>query len=407
MSLPPRFTLNPKLGGAISSICRAVIDDQIPLDKAYAQHFRTGEYSDEEMAGITYITGGLIRRLNLYAHLLKVQIFELTTRFSSVLWAWCCIHQVPVPHFLQLAPTEVDRILQQWDQAQSHPALLDGCPEWLEQCGCQQLGERWPMERAALACAAKRFIRVNQLKISRSELQIALKNEGIETRPLPGVDSALEVLSNGSLFKSKAFGNGLFEQQDAGAQLIVQALEVAPGMRVIDACAGAGGKTLGLAAAMNGKGRLLALDVDETKLETLKTRAKRALADNIETRLITSSKTIKRQKDSADRLLLDVPCSGIGVFKRNPEAKWHNDGSKRLPDLTRLQQDILNRYSIMLKPGGVMIYSTCSILPVENQDQVKIFLARYPNFQLMEESTISPAATGFDGFYWAKMKRLD
>ncbi len=122
-------------------------------------------------------------------------------------------------------------------------------------------------------------------------------------------------------------------------------------MRVIDACAGAGGKTLHIAAMMQGKGRLLAMDVEEWKLENLKQRARRAGAHNVETRVITSSKTVKRLKESADRVLLDVPCSGLGVLKRNPDAKWR-DTAERLPVLVALQEEILQRYSQMVKSAA-------------------------------------------------------
>ena len=253
---------------------------------------------------------------------------------------------------------------------------------------------------------AKRYIRANLIKVSPLELQLALKQESIETELVPGVSAALEVVSDGALFKTEAFRRGWFEQQDAGSQLIIEALDLKPGLRVIDACAGAGGKALGIAALMKGRGRVLAMDTEEYKLNTLKKRAKRADAANIETRLITSSKTIKRQKDSADRLLLDVPCTGTGVLRRNAEAKWLRDISGELPTLIQIQADILERYSKMLKLGGVMVYSTCSILPSENEQQVAKFLSEHPEFQLLEQVSISPAVTGYDGFYWAKCQRV-
>ena len=176
-------------------------------------------------------------------------------------------------------------------------------------------------------------------------------------------------------------------------------------MRVIDACAGAGGKTLHIAAMMQGKGRLLAMDVEEWKLENLKQRARRAGAHNVETRVITSSKTVKRLKESADRVLLDVPCSGLGVLKRNPDAKWR-DTAERLPVLVALQEEILQRYSQMVKVGGLLVYATCSILPEENRLQVDKFLAANENFRLRDDHTVSPSETGFDGFYMARIERI-
>jgi len=173
---------------------------------------------------------------------------------------------------------------------------------------------------------------------------------------------------------------------------------------VIHACAGAGGKSLALAARMQGKGRLLAMDIEQWKLDNLQQRAKRAGAGNIETRLISSSKTIKRLADKADFLLLDVPCTGSGVLRRNPDAKWQ--APMRLNELRQLQRDILQRYSKMLAVGGELVYATCSIFPSENEQQVQQFLAERTEFILEQQQQISPAATGFDGFYWARLRRV-
>ena len=175
-------------------------------------------------------------------------------------------------------------------------------------------------------------------------------------------------------------------------------------MRVIDACAGGGGKTLHLAALMKNKGRIIAMDTEAWKLDELKKRARRAGVGNIEPRVIESSKTIKRLENSADRLLLDVPCSGLGVIKRNPDAKW-----KLTPEfmerVKELQQHILADYSTMLKTNGLMVYSTCSLLPSENEKQVEKFLeSRKDKFELLEQKWLKPSE-GFDGFYMALIQR--
>ncbi|MEY4930912.1 MAG: hypothetical protein RI909_1636, partial [Bacteroidota bacterium] len=190
----------------------------------------------------------------------------------------------------------------------------------------------------------------------------------------------------------------------AGSQAIAPFLRVEQGQRVVDACAGGGGKTLHLAALMNNKGRIIAMDTEEWKLDELKKRARRAGVDNIEPRAIESSKTIKRLENSADRLLLDVPCSGLGVIKRNPDAKW-----KLTPEfierVKELQQHILVDYSTMLKKDGLMVYSTCSLLPSENEKQVETFLeSRKDKFELIEQKWLKPSE-GFDGFYMALIKR--
>src|ERR1051326_4156022 len=147
---------------------------------------------------------------------------------------------------------------------------------------------------------------------------------------------------------------------------------------------------------MKNKGKIISMDTEQWKLDELKKRARRAGASNIETRLIESSKTIKRLENAADRLLLDVPCSGLGVLRRNPDAKWKLS-LEFIGKVKILQQKILNDYSVMLKKGGMMVYSTCSILPSENETQVEKFLSEKGNeFELMEQKTIYPSE-GFDG----------
>lgn len=176
-------------------------------------------------------------------------------------------------------------------------------------------------------------------------------------------------------------------------------------MRVIDACAGAGGKTLHLAALMQNKGTLIALDIEQWKLDDLRKRASRAGVFNVEVRLIDSTKVVKRLYDHADRVLIDAPCSGLGVLRRTADSKWA-DINPRLVELKKVQADILERYSHMVKVGGKVVYSTCSILPSENQAQVQAFLEKHPDsFKLEEEKVILPSS-GFDGFYMARLVRL-
>lgn len=177
-------------------------------------------------------------------------------------------------------------------------------------------------------------------------------------------------------------------------------------MRVVDCCAGAGGKTLHLAALMQNKGQLIALDIFQNKLNELKRRAKRAGAFNIEPRLIDSTKVIKKLHDKADRVLIDAPCSGLGVLRRNPDAKWKLK-PEFLAEIQKTQADILDRYSKILKPGGKMVYATCSILPSENQKQIAAFLRREAGqeFSLVKEKTILPSQSGYDGFYMAMLER--
>ena len=308
----------------------------------------------------------------------------------------------PWPEFSEVSFKDWDNHLR---DAQSVRKIRESIPDWIDELGEKELPGNWDKELHALNEEASVVLRTNTLRTSRSELQKVLNDEGVKTEQLSISPDALALQQRQNVFRLESFKEGLFELQDAGSQLIAPFLQVEPGMRVIDACAGAGGKSLHLSALMQNKGRLLAMDTEEWKLTELKKRARRSGANNIEPRTIESSKVIKRLERSADRLLLDVPCSGLGVLKRNPDAKW-----KLSPDfidrVRGVQQSILSDYSNMVKRGGMMVYSTCSVLPSENEEQVKTFLSSEKNgFELTEEKKIMPSE-GFDGFYMARLKRI-
>lgn len=278
--------------------------------------------------------------------------------------------------------------------------IRESIPDWLDKLGEEELGSVWGPELEALNEQAPVIIRANQLKTNRKVLAKLLAESGVEAVSLDDIPEGLLLKERQNVFRLPAFKEGLFEMQDASSQLVAPFLDVAPGMRVIDACAGAGGKTLHIAALMNNKGKVIAMDVEEWKLQQLKLRARRAGAAIIEPRLIDSNKVIKRLQNSADRVLLDVPCSGLGVLRRNPDAKWKLSPGF-IEEVKGTQQNILTSYSSMVKPGGRLVYSTCSILPSENEKQVKLFLEKNKEFTLLDEKSISPAQTGFDGFYMA------
>ena len=194
--------------------------------------------------------------------------------------------------------------------------------------------------------------------------------------------------------------------QDASSQLVAEFLDVQPGMRVVDTCAGAGGKSLHLAALMENKGLIISLDIYENKLKELKRRAKRAGAHNIETRTIDTTKVVKKLYGTADRVLIDAPCSGLGVLRRNPDAKWKLQ-PEFIDKIRKTQAEILDRYSKIIKEDGKLVYATCSILPSENQKQVKAFLERESgkDFMLTNEKIILSHESGYDGFYMALLEK--
>jgi 16S rRNA (cytosine967-C5)-methyltransferase len=326
-----------------------------------------------------------------------------TNDYWKLLGVWCIWKKIELPAWEEFKGLNRKQIESNFITLQQTRKIRESIPDWLDELGEKELGEEWDKEIAALNEEAQVVLRVNTLKISREELHDQLMEGKVDTIIPKQFPDALILNQRQNVFTRQQFKEGLFEVQDAGSQLIAPFLKAEPGMRVIDACAGSGGKTLHLAAIMKNKGRIIAMDTEDWKLEELKKRARRAGASNIETRVIESSKTIKRLENSADRLLLDVPCSGLGVIKRNPDAKWKLslDFINRIKDL---QQKILSDYSIMVKPGGLMVYSTCSLLPSENVNQVDKFLRSNNQFELLEQKWARPSE-GFDGFYIALIRR--
>lgn len=320
---------------------------------------------------------------------------------------WFVLEEEKIPFWDEFKKLNSKEIFKRNHQATEKSfAIKESIPDWLDELGTKELGKmQWQTEVEAMNNLAPTVIRVNTLKNDRKTLQKKLKSEGIETIVLPDYPHALQLVEKTNVFRTEAFRNGLFEIQDAGSQMIAPYLSVTPGMRVIDACAGAGGKTLHLSALTENKGQIFALDIHEWKLTELKKRAKRNGAQNFQTKLIDSTKVIKKMEKTADRVLIDAPCSGLGVLRRNPDAKWKLS-LEFIETIKKEQEKILNDYSKLLKVGGAMVYATCSILESENQQQVQKFLANHSDFKLIREKKLLPSQSGFDGFYMAYIERI-
>lgn len=285
-------------------------------------------------------------------------------------------------------------------------AVAQSIPDWMYERGIQELGEDFKDIVRALNKPAEVFLRTNTLKTTSDELIKALAKEEIQASKVsPDLPDALKLTVRKNVFITEPFKKGWFEVQDAASQMVAPLLGVEPGHRVIDACAGAGGKSLHMASLMKNKGKIISLDIHEWKLKELKTRAARDGVDVIETRVIDNTKVIKRLEETADRVLLDVPCSGMGVLRRNPDTKWKlsNDEISRLH---QLQYEILTSYCTMTKKGGRLVYATCSLLPSENEKQVERFLSEHgANWTLLKQVHLRPDKEGFDGFYAALLER--
>ena len=310
-----------------------------------------------------------------------------------------------LPPWEEFARINPDKVKGKYEKLED-PAMLESVPDWLFKLGEKELGEKWEAEIHSLNQEAQVVLRVNTLKTTREDLKNTLAADNITTHIMKGYPDALILDERQNVFRHPSFKAGLFEVQDASSQLVAQALAVEPGMRVIDACAGAGGKALHLAALMENKGKILCMDTEDWKLQQTKLRARRDGVSIIEPKVIEGSKTIKRLKESADRLLLDVPCSGLGVLRRNPDTKWKLS-PESIEKVQKTQQEILQAYPSMLKPGGQMVYATCSILPSENEDQIKKFLESEAgkDFELIEDNKVLAQESGFDGFYIARLKK--
>lgn len=326
---------------------------------------------------------------------------ELWKMFS----VWAVLKGIQLPNWKEFENTPTRRIKGKFDSLVKIRKFRESIPDWLDRTGCDELGEnRWTSESSALNEKANVIIRANSLKINVNDLRKELQKEDIQVEKINGFPEALKLRERKNLFKTKAFQNGYFELQDASSQLVAPFLKAEKGMKICDVCAGAGGKTLHLSAITENKGQIIAMDIFKNKLFELKRRAKRNNAFNIETRLIENNKSIKRLHGKIDRLLIDAPCSGLGVLRRNPDSKWKLS-QNFLDKIKDTQQEILKRYSPMLKENGKLVYATCSILPSENELQIKRFLKteQGKKFKVEDEKKISPAQSGFDGFYMARL----
>ncbi|KQC28756.1 RsmB/NOP family class I SAM-dependent RNA methyltransferase [Flagellimonas eckloniae] len=356
---------------------------------------------------IAETTYDIVRWKRLYAEIAEVNAPYSRQNLFRLFTVWCVLRGIQLPDWKQLEETPERRIKGRFDELSKIRKLRESVPDWMDELGEKALGnDLWTKEIAALNTQAEVILRTNTLKTTKEKLRALLKTEEIETETVSGVKDALKLVVRKNVFVTQAFKDGLFEVQDASSQLVAPFLEVEPGQRVVDACAGAGGKTLHLASLMENKGQLIALDIYESKLKKLKVRTRRNGVHNVETRAIESTKVIKKLYNSVDRLLLDAPCSGLGVLRRNPDSKWKLQ-PEFIEKIKGVQHDILRSYSKMVKPGGKMVYATCSILPEENSEQVQSFLTSEEGkgFEFIKEQKIFASEHGFDGFYMALLSK--
>lgn len=350
----------------------------------------------------------IVRWKRLYAEIAEVK--EPFTRDDvwRVFAVWAVLRGATLPDWKYFEGTPVRRIKGRFDELSKIRKYRESIPDWMDEIGVAELGEEvWTKEIAAQNQQAQVILRVNTLKTDKKKLRAALMDQDIDTVFDEKYPDALILKERANVFMTPQFKEGWFEVQDASSQKVAPLLDVKPGMRVVDACAGAGGKTLHIAAMMENKGQIIAMDLYESKQRQLKIRAKRNGAFNIEYRIIDSTKVIKKLHDKADRVLIDAPCSGIGVLKRNPDSKWKLR-PEFIDEIKKTQEEVLANYSKMVKVGGKLVYATCSVLPSENEKQVEKFLATEfgKNFKFIKDEKVLAHQSGFDGFYMCLMERV-
>lgn len=308
----------------------------------------------------------------------------------------------------------------------SQIALEHSHPEWLVEKWVNWLGD----EKTADICQANNVppansVRVNTTVITRDKLIAEMKDAGLDVIPSKLAQDGIVVRSGGNMALTSWYKNGLLSVQDESSMLVAEALDVKPNMKVLDCCAAPGGKTCHIAERLEGTGQVIANDVHPHKAKLIEDQAKRLGLKQVKCQ-ISDAMELNNQfaKESFDRILLDAPCSGLGVIRRKPDLKWVKT-EEDIANIAQLQGELLHAVSELLKPGGILVYSTCTMEPSENNEVVSTFLSQNLNFSLEMEPFLSqlpvvhqeyqnPAKQGFqifpddyhsDGFYISRLRK--
>ncbi|WP_431158601.1 RsmB/NOP family class I SAM-dependent RNA methyltransferase [Winogradskyella poriferorum] len=397
------------------NLCFAVIDGlhKIFNENEYADKVvqqllkRDKRWGSRDRGFIAETTYEIVRYKRLYAEIANVKEPFDRDNLWRIFAVWATLKGIKLPDWKYFSETPTRKIKGRFDELSKTRKYSESIPDWMDNLGVKELGEKtWSKEIRKQNEQAEVILRVNTLKTNKKDLKLKLQSENIETEFISNYPSALKLVERANVFKTEAFKEGWFEVQDASSQLVADFLDVKPGMKVVDACAGAGGKTLHLASLMENKGQIIAMDIYESKLKKLKVRARRNGVHNVELKVIDSTKPIKKLYGKADRLLIDAPCSGLGVLRRNPDSKWKLQ-PEFIENIKKVQSEVLEKYSKMVKPGGKMVYATCSVLPSENEKQVDNFLTSEAGktFKFVKDKKILAHQSGYDGFYMALLEK--
>lgn len=425
-----------RIAAAIDLLAAFTAQPRRPADAIAHDFFRARRFiGGGDRRDVSDTVWGVVREQARLEWWLRAGGAEPTPRLLVLAFTVLLQHRAPAALFTPdlygpaaLNPAEIALADSLRGQDLLHPDMPEAArfnlPGWAIPGLTERFGDTLEREAAAMQGTAPVDLRVNLLRGTRSAAQAALAGEGIVTETTLYSPWGLRLTARTPIGSARAYTSGLVEIQDEGSQLIAAITGAKPGMRVADVCAGAAGKTLALAMGMANKGRITACDVSAPRLAGALKRLARAGVDNVETHLLTpGDKWHKRRAGSFDRVLVDAPCTGSGTWRRNPDAR-HRTTAQDLAELVAKQHDILAMASVLTRPGGLLVYATCSLLPDEDERQVERFLAEHEGFSRLplaaawaeaglpgtppdggEDLLMTPARHGTDGFFAAVLRR--
>ncbi len=371
------------------------------IKRLFKSNLRWGSRDRRTIAQAFY---DIIRQKRLFHALCGSESEDLNLWY--LLGCWIVLNDFQLPEWIEFNKINVQEIRSKALVLVQDRRYKYSIPDWLDQMGVKAFGEKtWEKEIASLNIPANLIVRVNTQVTTVKKLKYLLeKKYNIITHLVPDYPHALVFEKKQSLQSIKEYRKGWFEVQDANSQKISPWLEAESGKYYIDACAGAGGKSLHLANLTKDSAKIVALDINPAKLNELRKRCYRNKIQSVRTVDVKDNKILQTLGPDIDGVLIDAPCSGLGVLKRNPDAKW-NMSPEQLTEILKTQEKILQTYAPLVKKGGKLVYATCSILPEENKLQVEKFLNSKlgSKFELEKEHTYFSHLTGYDGFYCARL----
>ena len=392
--------------GIVSGLENTLIKKRPAADVIKKLLKSNSNWGSRDRKSIAKIFYDIIRQKRLLEAVLGIENQQIENTFHQLIGGWMVLNDHNLPQWSEFETIDVNQVKEKTKSLYKQRKYRHSLPDWLDQMGIQAFGENfWGKEINALDQPAQLVVRANQLMTSAAQLKGILKKKyQIKTELLAQYPNALVFEKHQSLKDIKEYRQGYFEVQDANSQAIAPYLKPESGKYYIDACAGAGGKSLHLASLTKDKANIMALDIFGSKLDELRKRAHRNQMESIQTTCVKEIKVLHSLKGDADGVLIDAPCSGLGVLKRNPDAKWLMN-PERINEIVKTQEKILKTYSQLVKKRGILVYATCSFLPQENSQQVQKFLNSEHGaaFELEQEQSYFSHQTGFDSFYCARL----